>query len=95
MTASEITKVAQVVGDRLSNGKATNKVLIPLKGWSSLEREGDPFYNSELCYLLVNELEKGTQVSKVEVKEIDAHIEDELFAREVARSVMEVVPSLS
>jgi len=92
LTSQEIKKVARVVAQKLSKGNGAVKFLFPLKGWSSLEREGDPFYQPEIDRLFINEFNKLTSgCKKIETKEIDAHINDEAFAKEVFKAIMEVV----
>jgi uncharacterized protein (UPF0261 family) len=92
MTPGEIIKVARVVAHKLSKGNGVATFLFPLKGWSSLEREGDPFYQPEIDRLFIDEFKKRTRGSKkIEVKEIDAHINDELFAGEIVKAVMRVI----
>jgi uncharacterized protein (UPF0261 family) len=92
LTPQEIKKVARVVAQKLSKGNGAVKFLFALKGWSSLEREGDPFYQPEIDRLFVDEFKKLTAGSpKIEIKEIDAHINDEAFAKEVFKAVMEMI----
>lgn len=92
MTPREITKAARVVAHKLSKGNGIVKFLFPLKGWSSLETEGDPFHQPEIDRLFIDEFEKLVQGSKkIEVRRINAHISDKLFARQIVKAVVEVI----
>lgn len=92
MTPREITKVARIVAKKLSKGAGMVKFLFPLKGWSSLEKEGDSFYQPELDRLFIDEFKKSARGSrKIEVREINAHIDDELFAGEIVKAVLEIM----
>jgi uncharacterized protein (UPF0261 family) len=95
MTPREITKSARVVAHKLSKGNGIVKFLFPLKGWSSLEMDGDPFHQPELDRLFIDEFEQRVRGSKkIEVKRINAHINDKLFARQIIKAVTEVIGPL-
>jgi uncharacterized protein (UPF0261 family) len=92
MTVPELMIVAQTMARKLSMGKGIIKIIFPLKGWSSLEKDGDPFYEPEKDRLFINRLKKLTRRSEnVQIREIDAHIDDELTAKEIFDATMEVM----
>jgi uncharacterized protein (UPF0261 family) len=92
MTVPELIKVARTVAHKLAKGTGIARFVFPLKGWSSLEAPDDPFYNPETDRLFIERFKKLTRKSKtIEIEEIDAHINDELLARKIFDTVMEVV----
>ena len=92
MTIAELITVARTVADKLSKGTGIVKFIFPLKGWSSLEAPGDPFYDPEMDRLFIERFKKFTRKSKtVEIREINAHINDESLAKEIFNAVMEVI----
>jgi uncharacterized protein (UPF0261 family) len=92
MIPSELIRVARVVASKLKKGTGKVKFLFPLKGWSSIEKAGDAFYQPELDRLFIAEFTRLVRKSqKIEVREIEAHINDELFASEIVRAVTEVM----
>lgn len=92
MTVPELIAVAHTVADKLSKGTGIAKVIFPLKGWSSLEAPGEPFYEPEKDRLFIDRFKKLMRKSKtVEIREINGHINDELLAKEIFDAVMEVM----
>jgi len=79
--AEELAVIAAIMAERLNCAKAPCAVLIPLKGWSSLDEEGRPLYDPEVDQVLVDEL-KSRLKAEIPVKEVDLHLNTPEFARE-------------
>jgi len=64
--------------------------LIPLRGFSSLDCQGNVFYDPPADRAFIDSL-RNTLKEAIEVKEIDAHINDEKFAEVVADEFMDIM----
>jgi uncharacterized protein (UPF0261 family) len=79
-TADELCQAADVIAKRLNQAKGEWTFLIPLKGWSSLDREGRPIYDPVADAAFVARL-KEKLVDPKRVKEGDLHLYTTEFAR--------------
>jgi uncharacterized protein (UPF0261 family) len=82
MTPKELREVSEVFADKLNKSKGSVKILVPLKGWSSVDSPESPTYDPEEDALFVKEL-RGKLRKKIEIIEVDANMEDPEFARAV------------
>jgi uncharacterized protein (UPF0261 family) len=82
MVPAEIKRTARVIADKLNRAKGPTKFIVPLRGWSASERDGDPYYEPELNRLFVQTL-KARLKPEIETIEIDAHLEDPAFAQAI------------
>ena len=78
-TAAEMSAVAHFIAERLNAGKGPRAAIIPLRGFSMLNREGAPLYDAaaNAGYVETMRAELAPDVKRVEV---DAHINDAEFA---------------
>ncbi len=79
-TAEELVQAADVIAERLNNAKGPWVFLIPMKGWSSIDREGRDCYDPEADAAFVKEF-KAKINNKEAVKEVDMHLYTPEFAR--------------
>lgn len=79
-TADELRQAADVIAERLNAARGEWTFLVPLKGWSSLDREGRPIYDPQADAAFVERL-----VAKLDhperVKKVDLHLYTPEFAR--------------
>ena len=80
-SAEELQQAAQIIADRLNGSKAPCAVLIPLKGWSSLDREGGALYDPDADRTFTETLKKHLN-SDVPVVEVDLHLNTPEFGKE-------------
>jgi len=80
-SAEELQQAARIVAERLNCAKGPCAVLIPLKGWSSLDREGAALYDPEADRAFVETLKKELNPD-VPVVEVDLHLNTPEFGRE-------------
>ena len=80
-SAEELQQAADIIAARLNCSKAPCAVLIPLKGWSSLDREGGPLYDPDADRTFTETLKKQLK-SDVPVKEVDLHLNTPEFGKE-------------
>ena len=86
----ESRKVASIYAEKLNKAAGPTKVLIPLRGWLSIEKEGASFYDPQVNRSFVDELRKILR-NKIEVREVDANIDDPTFAQAVIDAFNEVM----
>jgi uncharacterized protein (UPF0261 family) len=86
----EFRILGETVGKKLNRAIGPVRVLIPIRGFSSLDCQGNIFYDPITDRAFIDSL-KSSLKKGIEVKEIDAHINDEAFADRVASEFMEVI----
>ncbi|MBW7849778.1 MAG: Tm-1-like ATP-binding domain-containing protein [Rhodospirillales bacterium] len=79
-TADELRQCADVIAERLNRAKGPWTFLIPLKGWSSLDKEGRPIYDPVADAAFVERLEQKV-LAKENIKKVDLHLYTPEFAR--------------
>jgi len=77
----ELEQMAEIISDRLNCSSAPCAVLIPLKGWSSLDKEGLALYDPEADAFFTSVLKKRLNPN-IPVKEVDLHLNTPEFGRE-------------
>ena len=79
-TADELRAAADVIAERLNAARGEWTFLVPLKGWSSLDREGRPIHDPQADAAFVERL-----IAKLDqperVKKVDLHLYTPEFAR--------------
>lgn len=90
LTADESRSVARAVANKLNQSRNPIKVLIPLKGWSEGDREGDVLSDPESSQAFLETLEKSLESDVIVVK-VDYHINDKEFAQEAADIMISMV----
>lgn len=90
LSKEELIMVADTMADKLNRAKGPVKILIPLGGWSSVDKRGTDFCDEDLDRVFVEELKKKLRVD-IELKEVDADLDTSEFAQEVVRSLCEIV----
>jgi uncharacterized protein (UPF0261 family) len=94
MSPRELKEVAAVFAEKLNLSKGPVKVLIPLRGWSSVDAPGSPTYDPAEDRLFTTELRKALKKG-IEIVEVDANMEDPEFADAVTRAALELFKEIS
>jgi uncharacterized protein (UPF0261 family) len=90
LSKEEMIRVADAMAEKLNKSLGPVKVLIPLGGWSSLDRRGMDFYDEELDRTFLGELKK--QLKKgIEIREVDADLEAPEFAKAIINAFEELM----
>jgi len=89
LSGDELKSVAGIFTEKLNRAKGPVRVLIPLKGWSSVDCSGNPTYDPEEDRIFTRELRKGLD-QEIQVIEVDANMEDPEFADAVIESALEI-----
>ncbi|MDA8248162.1 MAG: Tm-1-like ATP-binding domain-containing protein [Rhodospirillales bacterium] len=79
-TADELRRAADVIAERLNQATGPFTFLVPLRGWSSLDRPGMPIYDPAADAAFVARLRERL-VRKDAIKEVDLHLYTPEFAR--------------
>jgi uncharacterized protein (UPF0261 family) len=73
--------MAVIIAERLNRSTAPCVVLIPLKGWSFLDKKGRSFYDPEANGNFVEELKRRLK-PEIPIIEMDYHLNTPEFGRE-------------
>jgi len=85
----ELREIAREVARKLNRAKGPIAILIPLKGWSSLDQEGMPLYDSEGDRAFLEEL-KIHIAPKTPIVELDLHLNNRAFAQEAVNQFLKL-----
>jgi uncharacterized protein (UPF0261 family) len=90
LTQDELTLLAAKLAEKLNRATGIVRILIPLRGFSSWDKEGEMYYSPEKNHLFIEQLEKKVKPS-ISVREIDAHINDAQFSDAVIEEFLQSV----
>jgi len=90
LSPDELKQVAAAFREKLNRARGIVKVLIPLKGWSSVDASGNATYDPQEDREFVEELRKGLNPT-IEILEVDANMEDPQFAAAVVQTSLRVL----
>jgi uncharacterized protein (UPF0261 family) len=77
---------AELYAEKINKAKGPIKLVVPLKGWSSLDREGSILYDPEEDQIFIEELKKHLRVP-LEIEEVDRNLEDIETAKVLVKSL--------
>lgn len=83
----ECREIGRRIGEQLSRARGPVTLLLPLRGVSMLDAPGQPFHDPEADRALFESLRQHAGPN-VRVRELDLHINDEEFARELADELL-------
>lgn len=90
VSADELRVIASTIGEKLNRARGKVKFLIPLRGFSSIDCEGNNFYDpvANECFIdtLKNSLRKD-----IEILEIDSNINDSVFSESVVNEFLKIL----
>ncbi|MGO1759781.1 MAG: Tm-1-like ATP-binding domain-containing protein, partial [Mammaliicoccus vitulinus] len=90
-TVEENKEIGQVIAEKLNLAEDKTALLLPLKGLSGLDAEGQAFYGPDEDMMLFDTLREEIDHNKVEMIAIDAHVNDEKFALSAAKKLVELL----
>jgi uncharacterized protein (UPF0261 family) len=79
-TADELRQAADIIAERLNQSTGPFTFLIPLKGWSSINKQGRPLFDPDADAAFVSRLREKLD-NKDAIKEVDLHLYTPEFAR--------------
>jgi uncharacterized protein (UPF0261 family) len=77
----EMAAIGEVIARKLNRALGPTVLLIPTRGFSSRDEPGAPFYDPQAGRALIRALKKNIE-PKIEVIELDMHLNDPAFAQE-------------
>jgi uncharacterized protein (UPF0261 family) len=89
ISPDELRQVAGVFSDKLNRAIGPVSVLIPLKGWSSVDAPGNPTYDPEEDRVFVDVLSARINPD-IQIIEVDANMEDPEFAEAVVNAALKI-----
>lgn len=89
LSPEELKQVAKEFARKLNRSQTSAKIIVPLQGWSSVDCKGNPTYDPEEDKIFVQTLRDELD-SKVEIIEIDANMEDQVFSNEVTKLALKL-----
>jgi uncharacterized protein (UPF0261 family) len=92
LSKEEMIMVADTMADKLNRARGPVNVLIPLGGWSSLDRKGTDFYDPGLDRTFIDELKKQLKPG-IEVREVDIDLDTPEFAQAIVDAFDEIMGS--
>ncbi|WP_320927989.1 Tm-1-like ATP-binding domain-containing protein [Hungatella sp.] len=90
-TADENREVGEKLTEKLNMASGKTALLLPLKGVSAIDMEGQPFYGPKEDQVLFQTLRDGVNRAAVEIMELDYNINDKEFAVCAAEKLMELM----
>jgi uncharacterized protein (UPF0261 family) len=88
-TPGELSEIAGAFATKLNRSAGPVKMVIPLRGWSSVDREGRPTYDPEEDAIFCRTLKKSLK-KEIEIVEVDANMEDRAFASALLNAAFEL-----
>lgn len=90
-TADELKSIGHEIATRLADATGKTTLMLPLKGVSMIDGEGQPFYDAEADKVLFDTLRTELANSNVEIVELDTDINDKEFAVAAAKKLISLL----
>ena len=87
-TVEENTALGKIMAEKLNGAKSSTTVIIPSKGVSAIDMDGQPFHSPEAIQAWTANL-KANLDQKVNLIEEESHINDDAFAEKLAATLLE------
>lgn len=89
-TADEMVRAAGFLAQRINRAIGPVRMMIPLRGFSEPNAVGKPFYDPEADREFIRALKQNVRQG-VEILEMDAHINDDVFVLEAVNQMLEML----
>ncbi len=89
-TPDECREIGRRIAERLNAARGPTVLLLPLRGVSMIDAEGQPFHDPDADHALFDALRAHVR-PPVEMVELDAHINDPAFAAELAGRLLRLL----
>ena len=94
MTPKELREVAKVFAEKLNRSRGPVKIMVPIKGWSSVDSPGSPTYDPQQDAVFVIELRRSLR-KEIQIIEVDANMEDSEFAKAIISAASQLFKTAS
>lgn len=85
---NECRQLGEIIAEKINKAKGAAAVYLPLKGVSLIDIKGQPFYGPQEDAELFNAIRAKIDRNRVELVEMDTHINDEQFAVAMAKKLI-------
>jgi uncharacterized protein (UPF0261 family) len=89
ISPDELKQVAVAFAEKLNRSQGTVKIVIPLKGWSSVDIPGNPTYDPDEDQIFTENLRENLK-PEIEILRVDANMEDQEFAEIVTKAALDI-----
>jgi len=86
-TPEECAELGRITAEKLNGSRGPAAVLVPLRGVSAIDIEGGPFHSPEALEAYRRSLKEHLD-RRIQLVELDAHINDEVFAKRAAELLL-------
>ena len=83
--------LGEKIAEKLNLAKENTVLMIPKKGLSGIDVEGQPFYGPEEDKALFETLKAKVNTDVVEIIEMDTVINDQVFAETAAQKLIDMI----
>ena len=90
-TVEENEQIGRAIASKVNMSIGPCAVMLPLKGVSMIDAEGQPFYGPEEDAALFQVLRDEIDPTKAELIEMDAHVNDDEFAIAAAQKLIDLM----
>jgi uncharacterized protein (UPF0261 family) len=90
-TRDEMAELGRRIARKLNGAAGPTVLFVPLRGVSAIDVDGQPFRDAEADEALFAALREGVDRDKVELREIDADVNDPAFATAMADRLHELI----
>lgn len=90
-TVDENRALGEKLAEKVNQSTGPCTVLLPLGGVSMIDAEGQPFYGPEEDAALFGAIRENIDPSRAVLKELDAHINDDAFAKAAVEELIELM----
>lgn len=90
-TVEENKAIGHVIAEKLSVVTGPAVIMLPLKGVSGIDAEGEPFYGPEEDKMLFDTIRSEVNQDVVDLEEYDLHINDKAFAEKAAQKLIDLM----
>jgi uncharacterized protein (UPF0261 family) len=94
-TPDECREIARIVARKLNAATGPTVLFVPLGGVSMIATEGQPFHDPVADEALFSTLRQELDPTRVEVHELDTHVNDPVFALAMANRLDELIEARS
>jgi len=89
-THEEMVTIARVMAEKLNKSRGPTMVIVPLRGFSMYCKEGEAIHDPEGDRILIDSLKENLK-PHIPIREVDAHINDPLFAQTTVSAFIELL----
>jgi uncharacterized protein (UPF0261 family) len=89
-TREENAELGRIMAEKLNQSEGSTVVLLPLRGVSAIDREGQPFHDPAADTAFREALKAGLD-SRIPLRELDLHINDDAFADAAAEALLGMI----